>query len=95
MNEENKMQNKNLRYKSCFIIEVVDKPNSIELIDSTGMYYIIDKNNVEVFSIFKNWFDNMFMLAKPQSLTIITYILNDISECEFENSVQSLNWYNI
>ena len=32
------------------------------------------------------------MLAKSQSITIITYNMTDLSECEFENKVISLDF---
>ena len=85
--------NKNeIRYKSCFIVEVIEKDDIIELIDSTGTYYQVHKGDKKVFDTYLNWFKNLFMLAKSQSITIITYNMTDLSECEFENKVISLDF---
>ena len=44
--------NKNeIRYKSCFIVEVIEKDDIIELIDSTGTYYQVHKDDKK-YSIF-------------------------------------------
>lgn len=85
--------NKNeIRYKSCFIVEVIEKDDIIKLIDSTGTYYLVHKDDKKVFDNYLKWFKNLFMLAKSQSITIITYRMIDFSECEFENRVISLDF---
>jgi hypothetical protein len=85
--------NKNeIRYRSCFIVEVIEKDDIIELIDSTGTYYQVHKDDEKAFTTYLNWFKNLFMSAKSQSLTIITYHMTDLSECEFENKVISLDF---
>jgi hypothetical protein len=86
------MNNNEIRYRSCFIVEVIEQNNIIELIDSTGTYYQVHKDDKRAFDTYLNWFKNLFMSAKSQSLTIITYRMNDLSECEFENKVISLDF---
>lgn len=89
------MNNNEIRYRSCFIVEVIEKDTTIELIDSIGTHYYIYKNDKEVLDNYQDWFTNLFMDALPQSITIITYRTIDISECEFENKIISLKFHTI
>lgn len=70
------------RFRSCYIAEVVFDDDSIWLIDTAHERFHIDKNNVIVMNSFVPWFKNIYLLAIPQTLTIVDYSIIAINENE-------------
>ena len=64
---------KEIRFKSCFICEVIISDEAIELIDSGHMSMFISKSNAEVMQMFKDWFVNIYKACIPQTLTVVQH----------------------
>ena len=64
---------KEIRFRSCFICEVIISDETIELIDSVHLSMFISKSNVEVMQMFKDWFVNIYKACIPQTLTVVQH----------------------
>lgn len=64
---------KEIRFRSCFICEVIIRNESIELVDSVHMSLFIDKKNEELMQMFKDWFVNIYKACIPQTLTVVQH----------------------
>ena len=71
------MQSKEIRFKSCFICEVIISESSIELVDSGHLSMFIDKGNDDLMRIFKDWFVNIYKACIPQMLTVVQYHIDN------------------
>jgi hypothetical protein len=72
-----------IRYRSCYIVDIIIKNDNIQLSDSVGRNYIVANSEIALES-YKKWFNNVFLKGIAQTLTIFEYIIVDISECEME-----------
>lgn len=72
------------RYASRYITDVAITDENIELKDSSGFSYYIPKTCRQVVAEFEQWFTNVFIVGKAQTLTVFEYETVDISECEVE-----------
>ena len=72
------------KYVSRFIIDVIETQHEIVLRDSSGGEYHINRNNSKIMEKYKYWFETVFSKGIPHTLTILSVISVDISECETE-----------
>lgn len=79
-------------FRSCFIVNVDFYPSKKEVIltDSMQNQYYIDVTCEEVYSQFKQWFKNVFTKGVSQTLTVLQYSMQDISECEVKLTVDKI-----
>lgn len=75
-------------FRSCFIVDVAIESKEIVLTDSSQNRYYISKEDSNVVSQFKKWFNNVFTKGIAQTLTVLQYEPFDISECETKLYVQ-------
>lgn len=70
---------KDIRFKSCFICEVIISDASIELVDAGHSSFYIDKSDEALMKEFKDWFVNVYKACIPQTLTVVQYEIADNS----------------
>ena len=68
---------KDIRFKSCFICEVIISDASIELVDAGHSSFYIDKSDEALMREFKDWFVNAYKACIPQTLTVVQYEIAD------------------
>lgn len=78
------MSSKSTKFRSCFIVDVSLNADDIVISDSTHMSYHIDPKNQTLRKEFTDWFKRVFQAGKAQTLTIFSYEIKDVSECESE-----------
>ena len=86
------MSKQDKMFKTCFITDVVISDSIIRLSDPSHNEFVILKNNSEVISQFKDWYQNVFSACIPQQLTLIEYSIEEKNEYEVQRVVKAIRY---